>query len=216
MTNEHQRVDVATLLRALGHEFVSRELSDEQLNVVAVQVRDMLELVRSGELRRRPFAAESLADFKKIVPQEGDGEKRQLFSDSIVSGGSNPMGLGGLLWREGGTAVMEVTLGRAFEGAPGRAHGGIVAALIDETMGLVLAINSRLAFTGQLDITYIAPTPIGEPITARALLTATDGRKLTITATVEATGVTIANATALFISVDPEKFLSDLHTQELD
>ena len=51
------------------------------------------------------------------------------------------MGLNASLWREGDVAVMEVTLGRAFEGAPGRAHGGIVAALLDETMGLVHVIN---------------------------------------------------------------------------
>jgi acyl-coenzyme A thioesterase PaaI-like protein len=120
------------------------------------------------------------------------------------------MGLGGFLWREGTNALMEVTLGKAFEGAPGRAHGGIVAALIDETMGLVLAINDVLAFTVQLDITYIAPTPINTPIIARAWLEEQNGRKLSIAAVVTASDTEIAKATALFISVDPEKFLKHL------
>jgi acyl-coenzyme A thioesterase PaaI-like protein len=103
-----------------------------------------------------------------------------------------------------------VTLGKAFEGAPGRAHGGIVAALIDETMGLVLAINDLFAFTAQLNITYVAPTPINEPISARAWLKEQNGRKLSIEARVEAGDNVIAKASALFISVDPQTFLEDL------
>jgi len=58
------------------------------------------------------------------IPEVGKDERHQLFSDSIVTGAANPMGLGGYLWREGDVAVQEVTLGKAFEGAPGRAHGG--------------------------------------------------------------------------------------------
>ena len=126
--------------------------------------------MRAARPRERTIPSGALANFKMAVPAEGQVERHQLFSDSIVSGGANPMGLGGYLWREGDVAVMEVTLGKAFEGAPGRAHGGIVAALIDETMGLVLAINEQLAFTAQLDITYVAPAPINEPIFARAWL----------------------------------------------
>ncbi len=210
MINEDRRVRAATQLRELGHEFVSRELSDEQLEVIEGHITQLLELVSAGRPRERVLAKGSLAQFKMAIPEEGRHERHQLFSDSIVSGGANPMGLGGYLWREKDVAVMEVTLGKAFEGAPGRAHGGIVAALIDETMGLVLAINDELAFTVQLDITYIAPTPINEPITARAWLEKRDGRKLSIATKVEAHSVLIAEAKALFISVDPEKFLDQL------
>jgi acyl-coenzyme A thioesterase PaaI-like protein len=210
MTNENQRVKAATLLRELGHDFVSRDLNDEQLASVNARLEELSKIVGGGALRSRTIPRGSLANFKMAVPAEGQVEKHQLFSDSIVSGGANPMGLGGFLWREGTNALMEVTLGKAFEGAPGRAHGGIVAALIDETMGLVLAINDVLAFTVQLDITYIAPTPINTPIIARAWLEEQNGRKLSIAAVVTASDTEIAKATALFISVDPEKFLKHL------
>ena len=210
MTNENQRVRAATLLRRIGHEFVAREISDDQLAEVNSRLDELSAIISSGALRSRQVPSGSLASFKMTVPEEGQIEKHQLFSDSIVSGGANPMGLGGYLWREGSNALMEVTLGKAFEGAPGRAHGGIVAALIDETMGLVLAISEVLAFTAQLDITYVAPTPINTPIVAKAWLDKQDGRKLSIAATVTAGDVEIARATALFISVDPEKFLKHL------
>jgi acyl-coenzyme A thioesterase PaaI-like protein len=156
------------------------------------------------------FPKMDLANFKMAVPREDSVERHQLFSDSFVSGLTNPLGLGASLRREGDVAVMDVTLGRAFEGAPGRAHGGVVAALIDETMGLVLAIHGVLAFTGQLDITYLAPTPIGEALCARAWLARHAHRKLFVEASVRANDVDVAKASALFIAVDPTKFLKHL------
>jgi acyl-coenzyme A thioesterase PaaI-like protein len=137
-------------------------------------------------------------------------EKHQLFSDSIVSGGANPMGLGAYLWREGDVSVMEVTLGKAFEGVPGRAHGGIVASLLDETMGLVLAIHEVLAYTVQLDISFLAPTPLNEPVIARAWLKERKGRKFFVTATVKAGDTDLASASGLFLTVEPHQFLEHL------
>ena len=46
-------------------------------------------------------------------------------------------------------AVARVRLGHAFEGAPGRAHGGIVASIFDDVMGIVLTIHSTPAFTAR-------------------------------------------------------------------
>jgi uncharacterized protein (TIGR00369 family) len=210
MSSDERRVRAASLLRELGHEFVARDIDDEQLEVITRSIDEILVNARSAPLRQRSVPSGAIANFKMAVPRAGEIEKLQLFSDSIVSGGANPMGLNGVLWREDDDAVMEVTLGKAFEGAPGRAHGGIVAALIDETMGLVLAMSEVLAFTVQLDISYLAPTPINEPLQARATLVQRVGRKLSIEATVRAQGKDIAKASALFIAVDPEKFLEYL------
>ena len=200
----------ATLMRELGHDFVAHDLDDEQLDEIRAHLEELQRIVAHGQLRTRVVPSGALQSFKMAVPSENSLEKHQLFSDSIVSGGSNPMGLGGYLWREGDVSVMQVTLGKAFEGAPRRAHGGIVAALLDETMGLVMAINDVLAYTVQLDISYLAPTPVNEPIIARAWLKERDGRKLLIAATVQAGETELASATGLFIAVDPQKFLEHL------
>jgi acyl-coenzyme A thioesterase PaaI-like protein len=197
-------------MRELGHDFVAHDLDDEQLDEIRAHLEELQRIVAHGQLRTRVVPSGALQSFKMAVPSENSLEKHQLFSDSIVSGGSNPMGLGGYLWREGDVSVMQVTLGKAFEGAPGRAHGGIVAALLDETMGLVMAINDVLAYTVQLDISYLAPTPVNEPIIARAWLKERDGRKLLIAATVQAGETELASATGLFIAVDPQKFLEHL------
>jgi acyl-coenzyme A thioesterase PaaI-like protein len=210
MDNAERRVRVATLLRELGHQFVGREVSDDELDAIVVEVQGLLDRVARAPVRQRSMPSASAEDFKMTVPSDGRVERHQLFADSVVSGGANPMGLGAYLWREGDVAVMEVTLGNAFEGAPGRSHGGVVASLIDETMGLVMGMQGTLAFTAQLDITYRAPTPINEPITARAWLEGRSGRKLTIKATVSSEQGTVAEATALFIEVDPATFLEHI------
>lgn len=210
MTNDHRRAEVAARLRALGHDFVARSLSDEQLDALLAPLSQLTQIVERAAPRERALPQIDLANFKMTVPNENQVERHQLFTDSFVSGVTNPLGLGASLRREGDVAIMDVTLGRAFEGAPGRAHGGVVAALIDETMGLVLAIHGVLAFTGQLDITYLAPTPIGEALSARAWLSRHSHRKIFIEASVRANDVEVVKATALFIAVDPTKFLKPL------
>lgn len=201
-----QRTRVASLLRELGHEFVSHELDNETLIRLATAVEGLLALVSSNPARIRGGSSGSLETFRSSIPVHGSGEPRHLFADSIVSGGSNPLGLGAYLWRDGDHAVMEVTLGPAFEGAPGRAHGGIVAALIDETMGLVLSIHGTMALTAQLDISYRAATPVNVPIMARAWLESQEGRKMRMRCEVSAGGDPLAEATSLFIAIDPSRF----------
>jgi len=199
---ENPRTLAAGLLRELGHEFVARDVDDETLKDVATRIETILAEVRTAPGRVRESSIASYDQFHALVPEHGTGQPRQLWSDSVVSGAANPMGLGAYLWRDGDQAVMEVTLGKAFEGAPTRAHGGIVAALIDETMGLVLAINRTMAYTAQLNVAYRAPTPVLVPLIARAWLERRDGRKLSMRATVTAGDVVAVEADALFIAVE--------------
>ena len=73
-------------------------------------------------------------------------------------------------------------LRRAFEGAPGRAHGGIVAAAFDDVTGFVIGQLREPAFTGELTVRYLAPVPVDEPLEMRARLEGRERRKLFITA----------------------------------
>lgn len=210
MTNAELRAEAARRLRLLNHEFVARVLSDQQLEALSEGLDELERVLEGADHRQRVVASEDLQHFRLVAPKDDRTARHSLFADSFVSGAANPLGLGASLRREGDVAVMEVTLGRAFEGAPGRAHGGVVAALVDETMGLVLALHEVLAFTGRLEISYLAPTPIGEPITARAELVERRGRKLSIDATVHAADTLVARASALFITVNPAHFLEPL------
>jgi len=81
---------------------------------------------------------------------------------------------------DGEHAIANVTLGSALVGAPDRAHGGIVAALFDEIMGMVPPMHGHLAFTGWLRVDYVQPCPIGIPLEFRAWHDSTDGRKISV------------------------------------
>lgn len=207
MADPARRAEVAALLRVLGHEFVARELSDADLDALDDEVTGILARLGSRPERPRRTTREAVARFTQDDGLIEPIERRQLFADSIVSGGANPMGLGAELWREGDVAVMQVTLGRAFEGAPARSHGGVVAALLDETMGMAMGMSGTLSLTAELTITFRAPTPIGVPITSRAWLERRHGRKQHVRASLSAGDLVVAEATGLFIAVDPATVL---------
>ena len=210
MSNDDRRIAAASALRELGHDFVGRDLSDAQLEELTRVLHDVLSDVRSAPLRERSATKEHVESFKFVFPDEQPAGRQHFFLDSVVSGGANPMGLDATVWRDAETAVMEVTFGKAFEGAPGRTHGGVVAALIDETMGFVSAIHGLIAFTAQLNITFVSPSPIDEKVVARAWRTGHDGRKQYVEAEVRSAESLIATAEAVFITIDVQKFLEHI------
>ncbi|MGH9090218.1 MAG: PaaI family thioesterase [Acidimicrobiales bacterium] len=165
-------------------------------------------LVEAGAERPHAFSEHGSAIFTRQLGEGARSVPPNAFPDCVVSGRANPMGMDARLWREGHEAVCQVTLGAAFEGAPGRAHGGVVAALMDETMGLVMSISSTPAFTGRLTVTYRAPTPLGVPLEARARLAGQDGRKITVTGELRGAGRLLAQGEGLFIGVEPEHFFA--------
>jgi acyl-coenzyme A thioesterase PaaI-like protein len=214
VTNEEQRIVAASLMREFGHEFVGRVLDEAQLERLSSDLRALLDEVREAPARVRELSRERFEEFAVPIPTNDGAGERQLFTDSIVTGVANPMGINAQLWRDGDGACMQVTLGKAFEGAPGRAHGGVVAAMLDEVMGSVNAMHGEFAYTAQLDITYHAPTPVGEPILARAWLARQDDRKRYVEATMFADDLQIASAKGLFITIDRSVFLEQLLTPE--
>jgi acyl-coenzyme A thioesterase PaaI-like protein len=204
----------ASLMRELGHAVVGHTLSDDQLDALSEQLDGLRREISDAPIRVREFSRDRLDDVSLAIPTFDELGTRQLFADSFVSGAANPMGLAAQLWREGEVACMQVTLGKAFEGAPGRAHGGVVAALLDEVMGVMNVINGAMAFTANLNITYHAPTPLNEAIIARAWLEHKDDRKHFVEATLHANELLVASSKALFITIDRTKFLEELLAED--
>jgi acyl-coenzyme A thioesterase PaaI-like protein len=201
-TSEERNL-AADALRRLGHSFVSHELNNSDFQRITEFVDEFL-----TDIKERPERSRQILEMKRdrfaVVPP--DGGSVEHFPDCIVSGPANPMGIFAQAHREKDEAVLRVTLGNAFEGAPKRAHGGIVAALFDDTMGFVLSILQTPAYTGQLCVSYLAPTPIGSEIEFRAKCEKIEGRKIFISGLAHFEGKTIATADAIFISVPRERF----------
>lgn len=193
------RFRAADALRHLGHAIVGHRIAPAMLDDIAGTVHGWLPQLESLPPRTRP-----IDDMKRRSYEEADRDDLDHFPDCVVSGQANPMGIAIRPHRDGDDAVARVTLGAAFEGAPGRAHGGVVAAVFDDVMGMVLRVIATPAFTGELTIRYLAPTPVGTELEFRARLTGQDGRKLFMEATAIdlAASKQLAAAKATFIAID--------------
>lgn len=85
----------------------------------------------------------------------------------FVCGLENDHGLQLSFYKDGPeTIIANLTVPEHFQGYPGIVHGGIVAAVLDETVGHSLMINdpNRFMFTGKLTTRYRHPVPIGQPL----------------------------------------------------
>jgi acyl-coenzyme A thioesterase PaaI-like protein len=197
------RLDAAAALRRLGHALVGHEVDDDTFHAIAQWAEAQLPTIEAGAPRSRP-----VDDMKRRLfdAPPADGDSMDHFPDCVVSGRANPMGIAIEVHREGDDAVARVTLGAAFEGAPGRAHGGIVAAVFDDTMGFVLSMERTPAFTGRLSVSYRAPTPVGEALEFRCRLAERTDRKLLITGEARHGETLVAEAEGLFLSIPIERF----------
>lgn len=208
-TEPDVRARAAAALRRLGHALIANE-ADETLLARVAETADRV----AADLERQPPRQRDLLELKRRmfdidVP---DGATVVHFDECFVSGPWNPMGIAIEVHREGEEAVAEVELGAAFEGAPGRSHGGIVAAIFDDVLGYLLTLRQEPGFTGELTVRYLAPTPIGQPLRFRARVEAVEGRKLQTVGEARVLGPdgtegdVVATARATFVVIDLSRF----------
>lgn len=91
---------------------------------------------------------------------------------------------------------------RRQEGAPGFAHGGAVATVLEDALGTVLLMVGRPAVIDNLSIGYRAPALLDRDLTIEAWRDRIDGRELVLAARLLDGGLVIAEARGLFIEVD--------------
>jgi acyl-coenzyme A thioesterase PaaI-like protein len=93
------------------------------------------------------------------------------------------------------------------EGGPGVAHGGIVAAVLDDLLGCLIYRLGRPMVTARLEVDYRRPLPLATEVDAVARITTTEGRKAWTEGELsDQTGI-YAQARGLFIGVDLEHFM---------
>jgi acyl-coenzyme A thioesterase PaaI-like protein len=85
------------------------------------------------------------------------------------------------------------------QGPPGFAHGGVVAAALDEAMALLLRDREISALTARLEVDLLAPVPVGTFVTLRAELRDHGERKLELSAEAVVEQATVARARGLFL-----------------
>ena len=192
-------------IRDLGHAMVGRHSAIDLLAETATTIDALTARFDAGAPRthKEQAAREGRWD---AAPASGD--EMRGHDERPISGRSSPWGLDLHVRRDGDEAVASVTFRAAHEGAPGRSHGGIVAALFDDVLGFVLTILEQPAYTGELTIRYEAGTPIGVPLECRCRLERREGRKLYLTGELTDNGAVVARTRGLFIAIDKERFMA--------
>lgn len=95
----------------------------------------------------------------------------------FVCGRENPHGLRVEFFDDGQTVFTEFTPGEHQQGWPGVLHGGIVSAVLDETIGRVAFLYDRWVQTAKLEVRFVKPAPLGQRLRAVGKLTR-DARRL--------------------------------------
>lgn len=196
------REAAAAALRRLGHAVVGHDCEPDLLLRVAREAERIAEEVERGTPRSRPIESMKRRLWESPPP---DGGPMSHFAECVVSGEANPMGIGIQPRRVGEEVIADFNLGAAFEGAPQRAHGGVVAAIFDDIMGYVLVLQRTPAYTGQMTVDYLAPVPIGVDLQVRGWLERRDGRKLWMRAEMTQDSEVIGAGSGVFIAIPPER-----------
>lgn len=190
---------VADALRTLVERFVATEAPLDEFVGVAAELESL-----AARLAEHPQGHLYLG-FAEAANSFGDSDGP--FDNSPLMGLSNPLAPPMHLELRDDVVIGHATLGSAYEGPPGCVHGGFVAAMFDELLGLTQTLSGKPGMTGRLTVSYRAPTPLHAELRFRGALVSVTGRKIVCTGTIHSGERLCAEAEGLFISIDPSRFI---------
>lgn len=167
-------------------------------------LRQAVELLQPVEDLLRPHR--SVRRYMGASEASGLGRDRAFFDWSPLLGQSNPLAPPIRVSVEGHKVVGLGRFGLAYEGPPGCVHGGFIAAAFDEILGLAQSLSGKVGMTGTLTVKYRRPTPLQTELRLEGTVDSVSGRKVLTSGRMYAGEVLTAEATGLFISIQPEAF----------
>jgi acyl-coenzyme A thioesterase PaaI-like protein len=196
---------LAAELRRIGNSLCDSEANEEDILALAEIIGEKADFL---ETRERPVLP--------VDPTASIAPGMDTFSDrGPIVGRSNPIAPPASLEIDVDACrvIGEVEFGRAFEGAPGCVHGGFVAAVLDEALGMACVFGGGLAMTAELTTRFLRHTPIEMPLKIEAKLDEVEGKKVRTSGRITSEGVTVVDSTGLFIAVGSGKFDALLNAQ---
>ncbi len=152
---------LADAARALSVAVVSTEAPAELL----AEVADALEALAAG-LTAHARPAGSPASLDGATLSAGDRVH------DPVTGWANPVAAPLTITRFAGRATGSVRLGPVHQGAPGAAHGGVLAGLLETMTGHAAGLGDRVRLVSRVAVRFRGPVPLGEDLQLRSEATA--------------------------------------------
>jgi acyl-coenzyme A thioesterase PaaI-like protein len=134
---------------------------------------------------------------------EKQGSSRMCF----VCGRENPVGLHAQFTTDGKRIYCDYTPPDEYQGYPGVVHGGILCALLDETIGRTCFLNGEdnWMVTAKIEMRFKAPVPIGKPLTVVGEIVCDRGRLMESRGEIRLEDGTLAmEATATYVRAPRE------------
>jgi acyl-coenzyme A thioesterase PaaI-like protein len=202
------RLRAAAALRRLTSEFLLRDATEDDLDDLVAVAGSLTAGLAAGPMRRRSFD-EIVAE--PDAPEIADGGAVEHFDQCFVTGPAHTAGLAATVRREADAVELRVRIPVLFEGMPGHAHGGIVAAVFDDLIGMVMGRLHRVpAPTVQVDVSFRRPVPLDAEVVFRAELSGSDGRKRTVQAAARVGDTLHATATGLLVVLNADQLAAGL------
>lgn len=178
--------DLVTSVRRLMHSTATTSADIEDLRRSADLIAQASELVEE-ELR------------PGVLLGEFDSPERTASAHTRRIGAHNPSCIPLEISVDGATASATVTADALAEGPQDCLHGGLGAWLMDCMLGLLIESTGRTCVTAQLELKYLAPTPLYRPLNLHATTESTHGRKVWVNGWIECEGTRTVEARGLFI-----------------
>ncbi len=203
MTAATARAGLADRIRSLTDLLVGRSVPDDAL-------REAIAALEAAEERLRAVAAPGKAPRGN---PDHRGQPGVFFPTSPVIGHANPLAPPVDVWAVTGSDGRRELRGRvrfgvAYEGPPTCVHGGVIAQMFDEILGVATILTGTGGMTGTLTVRYRRPTPLLADLDVEARQVGVEGRKIHCRAGLYLAGELTAEADAIFITVPPEKVLA--------
>jgi acyl-coenzyme A thioesterase PaaI-like protein len=130
-----------------------------------------------------------------------------------MCGRDNPISLHVKWFNDGeaGRVRATVEVPEEYNGYPGIVHGGVVAALLDETAGRALMLDgdfTRLWVTANLNVTYRLPTPTATPLELVGWVERDSGRRTLAAAELRLADGTVTASCQALIARPPAGMLT--------
>jgi acyl-coenzyme A thioesterase PaaI-like protein len=141
-----------------------------------------------------------------MVPREADALPPH-YPTCFGCGPESEFGLHAVARKVGDEIHSTYTFSPKHAGAPGIAHGGTVAALVDDVCGFLLFVVRAPAVTRKLEVEYLKPVLVGVQYELVAKVDSFEGRKLFVSCEARnPQGVLTFRGGGLFLVVDFSHF----------
>lgn len=195
--NWQARRELAAALRDMNCAVLGADVPTEMLRSMTTVVREQIAHV-AGQPKRAGVKAQT----EHLAAQLG--HPTDLFYEMTPAmGQSNAIAPPMHIWHADGCVHARVIPGWSYEGPSNCLHGGVIALLFDQLVGVATLATGKSGRTGTLSIRYHHPTPLNKTLRLKAHIDRVEGRKIFVMGELWNDDIRTASCEGILIQAKP-------------